>query len=216
MPKKNNPSTEENRSAKDYYHLHLEAIDDLVHADASNSPEVSPQELAKYRSKHGIRLSDWVKVLLIKFWFNGSVCFFFFWGLGTYLTALVDQLAVLGIAMGIITDLLVNNILRFYAKTEGENDRWMMFPKKGYVSFPLNILYSFLVLFFVFMFYQVLNTVIIRMTGVSDTIPVGVGPIGFGLIYLGFDLMFLSLKFLFLRIVQNAKTGTTNGRNDFS
>ena len=92
----------------------------------------------------------------------------------------------------------------------------MMFPKKGYVSFPLNILYSFLVLFFVFMFYQVLNTVIIRMTGVSDTIPVGVGPIGFGLIYLGFDLMFLSLKSLFLRIVQNAKTGTTNGRNDFS
>ena len=188
-----------------FYRLHTKAIDDLVHADESNSPEVPPEELAKYRSRHTVSLAEWIKALLIKFWFNGSVCFFFFGGLGAYLKDLPDQLFVLGIAMGVVTDMLVNNALRFIAGTEGENDRWMMFPRKRYASFPLNILYAFVVLFFVFMLYQVINTLIIRHTGAEDSVPLGVGPIGFGLFYLGFDLMFLFLKHLFCRILQDAK-----------
>lgn len=196
---------EEERSPADYYKLHSSAIDDLIHADEENSPEVPPEELARYRSRRSVRLAEWVRILLIKFWFNGSVCFFFFWGLGAYLADLPDQLLVLGIAMGIVTDLLVNNILRFYAKTEGENDRWMMFPKKRFASFPLNILYAFVVLFFVFMLYQVINTVLVRMSGAEGSVPLGVGPVLFGLFYLGFDLMFLGFKQLFLRILHDAQ-----------
>ena len=204
MAKTRPRAPEEERAAEEYYRLHTAAIDDLVHADESNSPEVSPEELARYTHRR-VSLTEWVKILLIKFWFNGSVCFFFFWGLGTYLRDFLDQMFVLGIAMGIITDLLVNNILRFYAKTEGENDRWMMFPKKRFASFPLNILYAFVVLFFVYFLYQVVNTVLIRITGASDSVPLGVEPIFFGLFYLGVDLLFLGMKQLFLRILRDAR-----------
>ena len=205
MARKDAKPREENRAAAEYYKLHTQAVDDLIHADETNSPEVSPEELAKYRSRR-IDLADWLKMLLIKFWFNGAVCFFFFWGLSAYVGDLLDQLLVIGIAMGVITDLLVNNILRFYAKTPGENDRWMMFPKKGYASFPLNILYSFVVLLFVFMLYNVLNAALIRLTGAAaNAVPLGVEPVLFGLFYLGVDLLFLALKHLLQRVIADAK-----------
>lgn len=205
MERKDPTPREENRAAAEYYKLHTQAVDDLVHADETNSPEVSPEELAKYRSRR-LDLAEWLKALLIKFWFNGAVCFFFFWGLGAYIGDLLDQLLVIGIAMGVITDLLVNNILRFYAKTPGENDRWMMFPKKGYASFPLNILYSFVILLFVFMLYNVLNAALVRLTGAAaDAVPLGVEPVLFGLFYLGVDLLFLALKHLLQRVIADAK-----------
>ena len=207
MSKSRKNAPEEERSAAEYYQLHSSAIDDLVHADAENSPEVTPEELAKYRSHRAFSLSEWLKVLLIKFWFNGSVCFFFFWGLGAYLADLPDQLLVLGIAMGVITDLLVNNILRYYAPAEGENDRWMMFPKKRFSSLPLNILYAFWVLFFVLMLYNLINSILASVRGTEGGAVLGVGPILFGLFYLGFDLLFLALKQLFLRILHDAQDG---------
>ena len=196
----------EERAAADYYKLHSRAVDDLVTANADNSPEVTEEELAKYRSHRGLSLPNWLKMLLLKLWFNGAVCFFFFWGLGGYLRDLLDQLVVIGIAMGVITDLLVNNALRFLAKTPGENDRWMMFPKKGYASFPLNILYAFLVLLCVVWFYNALNAAVIALSGAApDTVPLGVEPVLFGLFYLGFDLLFISCRQLFLRILADAK-----------
>ena len=207
MAKQKTPPRDETRSAADYYKLHSQAVDDLVNADESNSPPVSKEELRKYSSRR-LTLADWLKMLLIKFWFNGAVCFFFFWGLGNYLHDLLDQMLVLGIAMGVLTDLMVNNILRFYAKTPGENDRWMMFPKKGYSSFPLNILYAFVVLLFVFMLYNLINSVLVGFSGKTDSVPLGVEPILFGLFYLGFDLLFLGLKHLFRRIVDDARKKT--------
>ena len=78
---------DEARTPADYYKLHTEAINDLVNASPENSPEVSEAELRKYRSRQGIRLSDAAKALLLKGWFNGACCFFFFWGIGFYVTA---------------------------------------------------------------------------------------------------------------------------------
>lgn len=210
-PEKNSQKQEE-RSAADYYRLHTKAVDDLVHADESNSPEISREELNRYRTRHGIPLADWARNLLIKFWFNGAVCFFFFWGLGGYFADLRDQLLVLGIAMGVVTDLMVNNILRYYAQTEGENDRWMMFPRKRFASFPLNILYAFVVLFFVYMLYTAINAAVISVSGATGTVPLGVEPILFGLFYLGFDLLFLACKHTFQRIAEDAKE-KNRGRN---
>ena len=148
-----------------------------------------------------ITLLTTVKALLIKFWFNGAVCFFFFWGLGSYLRDTLDQLFVLGLALGIFTDILVNNILRFIAKTPGANDRWMMIPQKRLSSLFLNILYSYFVLMFVFMIYNLINS-ILSSKG-KDLL--GVEPILFGVFYLVFDLIFICMKHLLIRIIADAR-----------
>lgn len=194
MAKKNKVRKPEVEKESEYYRLHTDAAKRLAEADESNSPEVSEEELRKYTSRSKIHISDRAKMLFVKWWFPASVCFFFIWGLSAYLADIWDTLLVTGIALGIVTDLLTNNVLRFFAKTKGENDRLMMVPSNGYSSFVLNILYAFLVLFFVYMLYNMINAGAAMITGRGDQVVLGVEPILFGLFYLGFDLMFIKYK----------------------
>ena len=189
----------------DYYKLNTKAIDDLVNADESNSPEVSPEELRKYQSGPKLKIADWVKVLFIKAWFPGSVCFFFFWGLGNMVADMLDMMFITGIALGVVSDMLTNNVLRYLERTPGANSRYMMFPKKGYITFPLNILYAYVVLFMVYMVYNVINLAIVKITGVTNTVPLGVEPILFGVFYLCCDMILIQGKLLLLDIVKSAK-----------
>ena len=187
-----------------YYKLKTQAVKDLVEADESNSPEVSEEELSKYRSGPKVKLADWVKILLIKFWFAGAVCFFFIWGLSGYMANYLDTLFVTAIAMGIVTDILTNNAIRFFEPTPGAYDRYIMVTKRGFISFFLNILYAFVVMFMVYSIYAMINALIISITGNADTVPLGVGPILFGLFYLGSDLLLIRCKHVITDIVQKA------------
>lgn len=197
-------SSRQLREISEYYKLNTKAVDDLVNASPENTPEVPREELEKYRSKSDIHLPRWLKAVLLKAWFAGAACFFIFWGLGLYLTNLLDMMLVFGLSLGLVTDLLVNNVLRFLSTVPGENDSWMMFPKKGMGAFFLNILYAFVLLFCVYAFYQVINTVIVSVTGQTDTVPLGVEPVLFGLFYMGFDLLFVGMKHLGRRILADA------------
>ena len=188
----------------DYYKLKTKAVKDLVEADESNSPEVSEEELSKYRSGPKFKVADWIKLLIIKFWFAGAVCFFFIWGLSGAMANYLDTLFVTAIAMGIVTDLLTNNALRFFEPTPGANDRYIMVTKRGYISFFLNILYAFVVMFLVYSMYAAINFTIISITGQKDTVPLGVGPILFGLFYLAADLMLIKCKHVIVDIFRKA------------
>lgn len=198
------PEKEPDRSAAEYYRLNTQAVDDLVTADVSNSPKVSRKELDKYRSGPKIHLSDWVKVILVKWWFAGAVCFFFLWGLGTVVPNRENQLIIVGLGLGFVTDLLVNKIFRYYEKTPGGNDRWMMVTKKGFISLPLNVIYAFVLLACIVGTYNAVNAVWLAASGQQDTIPVGVGPILFGLFATVWDLIFLGMKRTLKRIIADA------------
>ena len=196
---------EEDKSAADYYKLNTRAVDELVSASKENAPKVSKQELRKYQSGPRVKLAEWVKAVLLKAWFSGMVCFFFLWGLGTYVSDQLDMLVIVGLALGFVKDLLENPIFRFYAKTPGGNDRWMMFPQKRYISLPLNVLYAFLLLFCVVTTYNGINGLLLMGDTARDKIPLGVEPILFGLFAMGWDMLFIGAKRLFKRILADAK-----------
>lgn len=191
--------------AEDYYKLKTKAVDDLVNATKENSPKVSPEELRKYRSGGKLKIPNWLKINFVKFWFPAAACFFFFWGLGTTVPSDLDRLVIMGLGIGILTDLLTNNVLRNMAETKGGNDRWMMFPKKEFSSYFKNILYAYVVLFLVWTIYTVINSALMALSGDRETIPLGVEPILFGLFYLGCDLGLIELKRLGRRIFEDAK-----------
>ena len=199
--KQKNPPREPDRSAAEYYKLNLKAVDDLVTADESNSPKVSEAELRRYRSGPKVRLSDTLKALLIKFWFNGATCFFFLWGLGAYLHSWLDQMVVLALALGAVNDLLTNNVFRFYAKTPGGNDRWMMFPQRAFYTLPLNVIYAGLLLLLDMMTYSAVNAVI----GAVGTVPLGVGPILFGVFTTAWDTLLIKIKHTAQSVLADAR-----------
>lgn len=191
--------------AKSNYDLKSKAVDTLAGADTEATPQYSPEELNRFRSRKGLRIPQTVKVLFLKAWFAGAVCYFFFWGLGTYISGLIDMLFILGVALGMVTDLLTNNVIRFIEETSGDNDRFLMVTKKGTAGFFLNILYSLVVLICVYLLYNLINYTIIGITGAADTVPLGVEPILFGVFCMGFDMLFVGCKQLLGSIIRDAR-----------
>lgn len=207
MSKKRNrqPDKPEVEKQTEYYKLKTDAINDLVTANEENSPQVSEEELRAYRSGPKMKVADWVKMLFIKGWFAGAVCYFFFWGLGGFIPNLLDQLFITGLALGVVTDLLTNPVLRFFEKTKGENARWMMVTRKTYSGLFLNILYAYVVLFLVFTLYNVVNIAAIRLLGLpGDQVVLGVEPVLFGVFCLGFDLLLIKAKHMVAGMVRDA------------
>ncbi len=193
------------KTTSEYYRLNTKAVEDLVTADESNSPAVSQEELDKYRGRTRKKLPLWLKVALLKAWFYGAVCFFFLWGLGGYMADQLDLLFVTAVALGMVTDLLINTLLKYYAETDGANDRWMMIPRRGVAGFFLNILYAFVVLGLVDMLYNLVNIAILSLTHETGTVPLGVEPVLFGLFCMGVDTGLIALKRLLIRVVADAK-----------
>ena len=184
-----------------YYKLHTQAVDDLVHADKENTPKYSKEELEKYRSSRGKwKLPEKLKVLLIKWWFYGAVCFFVFMGLGLYLADTLDLYFVAAVIMGMAADLLINRFLRFTEKLPGGNAAHMMVTMRGARGFFLNILYACLLLFLTVTAYGVINAALGMMGGF-----LGVEPITFGVIVTCLDSMCLRLKSTLLKMVADAR-----------
>jgi len=185
-------------SKKEYknqnYSLKSDVVDTLANADKEEVPSYTQEELDQYRSKSLFKTPDALKLILIKVWFAGAVCYFFLWGLGAYLGNSLDMLFVLGIALGMVTDLLTNNVIRFVEKEVGANDKWMMIPGKGTGSMLLNCVYHLLVVICVYMLYNLINLGINTLTGDMDAVPLGVEPILFGVFCTVFDVLFISIK----------------------
>lgn len=206
MAMKNDRQTE--RKDASYYKLHTGAVEDLVTATKENTPRYSEAELNKYRSggKTKWKFPQWLKVLLIKTWFYGAVCFFVFWGLGLYLADQLDLYFVAAIVLGMVTDLLINHFLRFTEKLPGGSKKWIMVTKRGATGFFMNLAYGFLLLFLVITFYQAVNTVIFTAYGGSETAPLlHVEPLVFGLATMGADTLCVTIRNTLRKIVADAK-----------
>ena len=200
---------QQNHNLSTGYELKTDAVDRLVNADKKQYPKTNKDPGKKYRSKSFIdNIPDPIKALFIKFWFNGAVCFFIFWGLGMYIWNTIDMIVVLGIVLGMVTDILVNNTFRFFAVTNGSNDKWIMFPKKKFWTFFANIFYALLVLIVVVWIYNTINVIGNAINGTTGNVILGVEPVLFGIIYVAVDMLFIGMKNLFIRIITDAKEKT--------
>ncbi len=187
--------------AQKNYDLKSKAVEDLVDEEV---PEYSQEELNRYRKKSGFKIPELVKILFIKAWFAGAACYFIVWGLAMYIPGTIEKMFVLSVGMGMVVDLLLNNVIRFFEKTPGANEKWLFVTKKGVVGFGLNLLYGFLVVLSVYGVYNGVNMLAAAISGNEDTIVLGVEPILFGLLCMGFDMLFISIKHLIRRIIRDA------------
>ncbi len=193
---------------ENYYHLKTQAVEDLVTANSENSPPVSSAELRKYHAGPRIRIADWLKAILLKIWFAGVICYFFIWGLSTFTLNQWDHIAVIALALGAVTNLITNNVLRFISKTPGAYDRWMMVSGSKIWFLPLDLIYALVLVLCVLMTYNFINTLAAGITGNTESAFLGVEPILFGIFTTAWDLLFIGMKRLLKRIVSDAKQNT--------
>lgn len=206
MGNKKNKKTEPQKTvAENYYELKTDAVERLANADKKTYTEPKTDPGKQYRSSAIDRVPSWIKALFIKFWFNGAVCFFIFWGLGLYIGSMENMILVMAVVLGMVTDVLVNNMFRFFERYEGQNSKWMMFPQKKFWTFFVNIIYAFIILLGVIWFYNIFNGVLNNIKNTENQIYLGVEPIVFGLSYMVIDLFFIGIKNLIVSIVSDAK-----------
>ncbi|MCR5323364.1 MAG: hypothetical protein K6E85_08865 [Lachnospiraceae bacterium] len=204
-------SEEHGKSTADYYGLKTEAVDKLVNASKDTAPKVSDEEIAKVSGRKKFRIPNIVKVMFIKFWFHGAICFFFFLGLGTYVTNIFDMIFVLMIATGVITDLLTNRLIRFIEPEDRDNDRYLMVRTRKYWSFPLNILYAVPLVYCIVSIYGAINIIITGIGG-EGAKALSVGPILYGIFGLIIDQLFVGARNLFAKILADAQVSAGKHR----
>lgn len=193
----------ENENKSSNYELKSDAVGKLLDAQNGEVPQFSEEELEKYRKKK-FQIPNVVKVILIKAWFAGAVCFFFLWGLGV--SAPLDMLFVAGSALGMVTDLLTNNVLRFLEKVPGGNSKWLLCEKKGMVGLGLNLLMGYAIFFCVYCTYGLINVI---LASISQTY-LGVEPLLFGLLCMGYEMLFIGIKRTVKAIIRDAKAAARN------
>ena len=197
MSKKNKVQSD---SIRTDYDLKTDAVNRLANANKETAKKVSDKELNKYQKPILPWLPKWAKAAFIKWWFAGAICYFFLWGLGTVIQNQLDILFVLWIALGIATDLLTNNVLRFIQQ-EKEYEPYIMLPAKKFYTFFVNILYALPLLVGTVLVYELINNVlVIVMRLPAGSVPLGVEPICFGLFYTGLDFIGLWIRNSILKI----------------
>ena len=178
--KVSNNHTPEKKSSADYYSLKTDAVDRLVNAKNKTYDKTKGDPGKEYRSRGFLdKIPSWIKSL--------------------------DMIVILAVVMGMVTVILVNNAFRFLGIYEGQNDKWMMFPKKKYWTFFANIIYAFIILVGDIWFYNILNVVLNRINGTDGELYIGVEPILFGLSYMAIDMLFITMKNTMIKIISDAK-----------
>lgn len=197
MSKKNKVQSD---SIRTDYDLKEDAVNRLANAKKGTAKKVSDKELNKYQKPILPWLPKWAKAAFIKWWFAGAICYFFLWGLGTVIQNQLDILFVLWIALGIATDLLTNNVLRFIQQ-EKEYEPYIMLPAKKFYTFFVNILYALPLLVGTVLVYELINNILVIMMRLPEgSVPLGVEPICFGLFYTGLDFIGLWIRNSILKI----------------
>lgn len=202
MAKKKKNKQDEKPAAENYYSLKTDAVNRLVNAE--NAPEVSEAEIRKYKSGGKLNVPSWVKILFVKFWFGGAICYFFLWGLGIYISGL-DLMFVLAVGLGMAMDLMVNNLLHYFEPERGAYDRWMMIPFRKFWSIFLNVVYAGVLLYCIVWTYNVINTLLAGDVETATMVAVPVEPVLFGLFFMGFDMLFITIRNTTVKMIRDAK-----------
>lgn len=205
MKKQNKNETSD---SKKYYDINVKAVNEL--AEAMNEKPKFNEKLPKdapnpYKIDFLARIPTWIKVVFIKFWIGGAICYFGFFGLGAYVPGILDLQVLVGLITGIVNDFLVNPGFLYFESDQKEYHKYLMIPISGKRIWTLlvNIAYGIIITLIVAQIYYFINVVVVVFKDLpKDTITIPVEPIGYGIILLLVDLFFVSIKNYIVKIAK--------------
>ena len=194
------------------YSLKVEAVETLTKAINEGTIKEIPEEQKKaeqqsYKVDKLAKIPSWIKVIFVKFWVAGAICFFFMWGLGMYIKNSLDMYVVVSLAFAFINDLFVNSAFLYFESDKKEYHKWLLVPvpaKKIWTIFA-NIPIGFLEAFLINQLYALTNKIVVTVGNLDpNTIPVTMEPLLFGLFYVIVNLFLLLIKNTIVNIVNDA------------
>lgn len=199
----------------EYYNLKQEAVNDLVGAlkepdskeypsvDKKKKPPINPYKIDKLS-----KIPTWIKAVFVKFWTAGAICFFFFWGLGSYINSMENLILTTSIATGLIVDFLLTPAFLYFESDKKEYHKYIMVPVSGKKiwSLLINIPVAFIEVYGVVTIYAFINRVYVNSNGLDEGyITLGVEPLLYGVFFVVIDLLLLFFKNCIVGMLQNVR-----------
>lgn len=205
MAKKKDKNKVQDEKLDNYYKLNTDAVDRLINAN-DESTEIPQEEQHLTKTGFLAKIPYQIKALAIKWWFVSACYFFIGWGLGMFIQDSFALPLILGIVIGIVTDLLINNAFRFIQSSDKEYSNFMLIPKKAFWTFFVYIVYATIIVFFVVYTYDGINRLAISVGwATEEKVFLGVEPILFGVFYTIYDMIIIGIKNLIVYAVKHKK-----------
>ena len=162
------------------------------------------QQFDPYRIDRLAMIPAPVKAVVIKFWFAGAVYYFIGLGIAALNTpSQLDLVVVLGIVLGMVTDLMVNSIFRFMRTDKNDYAPYMVFGAKKFRNFFLNILYNIVLSFLIAYTYNFINIFAQNLGWVEEgAVLITAEPLLYGVFYLMYDFAVLGIIALVRKIMK--------------
>ena len=212
---KRKEDTQKEEQLADYYELKTEAAEELAKVyteeekkELDKKTEVKPGEKRPYKVDFLSRIPASIKVIFAKYWTFGVICYFFYWGLGYYITNLENLTLIVGIATGIIMDIFVTSAFLHFESDKKEFHPYLLVPVpfKKFWSLPINLTVYIGEAFGVYGIYYLINRAIEVSKGLDPgTAPLSVEPLLYGLIALFIDAVIIALKDLMIFIIRKIR-----------
>ncbi len=162
-----------------------------------------------YRPKQSFiaGLPSWLKACAVKWWFSGAVFYFIGWGFFVQSADQLDLTFVLGLALGLTTDLLINRVLVFFESDRQSYRGYIFSYSRRFFSVPVNLVYGVVLSAAVSYTYHFINVAALRVTGAPPgTVTLGAEPMLYGLFFTGFDMALVGLKRLVVWAVKRGRS----------
>ncbi len=152
-------------------------------------------DIRGYRPRESFvrRQPAWVKACAVKWWFAGAVFYFIGWGL--FIGSQLDLTAALGLALGLVTEILINRALIFFESGRENYRRFIFCSPRGFLSIPINLAYGLLLSFAVGYTYHFINYAAVNLANAAPgTVFLGAEPLLYGLFFTGYDMLCVCIK----------------------
>ncbi|MDR0426728.1 MAG: hypothetical protein LBH24_06145 [Clostridiales bacterium] len=152
------------------------------------------------------------KAAIYKFWFAGAVYFFIGWGISNGRLDQLDTAVIIGLAIGLMTDLIINRVLMAIDNKKNKMAAYLMFYHKKFYFLFFNLAYGVILSLAVAFTYHLINFAINVLQNLPEGSAVfGAEPLLFGLFYLLYDLFLVTLRNGVIKLVKTVKSKGSAG-----
>jgi hypothetical protein len=153
------------------------------------------KEVRPYKYSRLSKIPAVIKAVIIKYWFAGAIYFFIGWGIPYNTIDQLDVMAGLGLAIGLVTDVIVNKILILLDDDKNKMRKYIMFSKKKIYSILINLIYGLVLSVFISYTYSYINVLVINIKNLpKESVVLPVEPLLYGLFFLIYDFLFLTIR----------------------
>ncbi|MCR5742091.1 MAG: hypothetical protein K6G38_06505 [Gammaproteobacteria bacterium] len=213
---------EEKEVLSDYYELKTDAAEELAHVyteeekrklDEENKNNPVEKNTKQFKSSFLSKIPTPIKACFFKYWTFGAICYFFYWGLGYYVTNMENLTLIVGIATGMLIDVLLTSAFLYFESDQKEYHPYLLCPVpfKKLWSLAINIPVYTIHAFSIYYVYYLINRWIeIAKNLPKGTAPLSVEPLLYGLIALVIDMIIVGIKDLFVLLFKKIKEHKQN------